>query len=100
MGQRGCGSCHCLGDTADVASSPGRQHLGSMWSCCPWTLWIVAAAEIPSGAEGPVLTVGLEQPPGWTVSRGAAGPAGPCTAAGGGMRNADVRSEQEISGHA
>uniref|UniRef100_A0A674H2G7 WAS/WASL interacting protein family member 2 n=1 Tax=Taeniopygia guttata TaxID=59729 RepID=A0A674H2G7_TAEGU len=36
--------------------------------------------------------------PGWTVSRGAAGLAGPCPAAGGGMRNADVRSEQEIAG--
>lgn len=37
MGQRGCGSCRCLGDAADVASSPGRQHLGSMWSCCSQT---------------------------------------------------------------
>lgn len=75
VGQRGCGSCHCLGDTAELASSPGRQHLGSMWSRCPQTQgWarIVAAPGIPLWCGGTSMGwehAGLEQPLGWWGSR-------------------------------
>lgn len=99
MGQRGCGSCHCLGGAADVASNPGRQHLGSMWSSAALRLGDVQGCSCswdPLWCRGTGERVGLV----WAVIWEAAGLAGACTAAGAGMRNADVRSEQETSGHA